>query len=312
MTLSRDYRPTEIDQLWGNRAMIASFKSVYFEREHDYPHAVMLCGPKGCGKTTIARIIANILESYGSDLVEIDGGTVNAEMVRQVKQQIRYKPMVSKSRVWIIDEAHMIGQGGGSEKNIPQNNMLKTLEEPPAHAFFILCTTDPARLLGTIHSRCHIFEVSYLSRGDMLGLLKETLEKENMEIDEEVLKEISDASEGCPRDALKIMDQIIDMDPKEMIDAVQRFGLDEKNIVDLGKALFGKQSWDRVRKIVAGIDLSNPESARRAIIGWMAKEIMKGDNPDAALIYDCFREPLYATGKPGFVFACYQAVISLL
>lgn len=316
MTLNIDHRPTEFDGLWGNAATLSSLKSVFVEREHDYPKAVLLHGPKGCGKTTIARIIADILlgkpyQKAGQNFSQIDGGDVKADTVRQIKQMVRFKPIKAKRRIWLIDEAHMIGQGGDTEKNIPQNNMLTLLEEPPKHVCFILCTTDPARLVATIRSRCHEFEVSYLNRKDMSGLLKEVLGKENVDwVSDEVLGEVFEASDGCPRDALKILDQVVDLDPEKMIDSVQAFGTQEKNIIDLGKAVLSGQSWDRVRKIIKEMDLSNPEQARRAMLSWMMKETMAGRNVElCAGIYDCFKDPTYSTGKPGFVFACHQAVV---
>ena len=308
MPLQVDYRPQTFDEMLGNLATIESLKSIYFSRESDFPHAVLLQGPKGSGKTTTARIIAGLLKCCGSDLVQIDGGDVKAETVRQIKEQCRYKPIMGKSRVWILEEAHMCGQGGGTEKNIPQNNLLTLIEEPPKHAYFILCTTDPQRLVGTLRDRCHTFEFKYLSMSETVQLLDRTLKQENIsDIPANIIRKIAETSEGCPREALRILDQIIDMPVDRMERAISSFNYDEQQVSDLCQALLNRQGWNRIRLIVKKMDLSNPENSRRGVVGYMAKVVMGGDNPTAALIYEAFREPLFNTGKPGFEFACYQA-----
>ena len=306
MPLNTDYRPQSFDELIGNKSTIASLKAIY-ERKSDWPHAVLLQGPKGCGKTTIARIIVGLLDCHGHDFIQIDGGDVKAETVRDIKEQARYKPLISKNRVWLIDESHMIGQGGGSEKNIPQNNMLTLLEEPPEHAYFILCTTDPQRLLPTIRSRCHTFEVQYLSERDIIALLKRVLTNEKVDVAESTLKKIAEASDGCPRDALKILDQIIDMEPAEMENGIESFAYSEKQAIDLYNLIHKQKSWKEVAAVLAQMDLSNPEGPRRGIIGLAAANVMRGEDLIAAMIYDCFKQPFYSNGKAGFIFAAFQA-----
>lgn len=314
MPLNTDYRPKSFDEMLGNKAAILSLRSIY-ERESDWPHSVLIQGPKGCGKSTLGRIISTILlgksyEKAGNDFVQVDGGDVDAEFVRRIKDQVKFKPMGAKCRIWLFEEAHMIGRGA-TEKNIPQNNLLTLLEEPPNHVYFILCTTDPQRLVSTIRSRCHIFEVQYLKDFEIVDLLSYVLEKENItDISNEILKKIAIASEGCPRDSLKILDQIIDMSSEEeMQEAINSFNYNQKQVSDLCKALLGRQSWNRVREIIKNMDLSNPEQSRRAVLGWMGGKLLKGDDPTAAIIYDSFEKPLYDVGKSGFIIAAYKALL---
>jgi DNA polymerase-3 subunit gamma/tau len=311
MPLNTDYRPKSFDEMLGNKSTIASLKAIY-NRESDWPHAVLLQGPKGCGKTTIAKIIVGLLGCRDNDFVQIDGGDVKAETVRDLKEQSLYRPLVSKNRVWLIDEAHMIGQGGGTEKNIPQNNMLTLLEESPEHAYFILCTTDPRRLVETIRSRCHTFEVQYLTGREMMVLLQNVLKEEKTDVSMEVLRKIADVSDGCPRDALKILDQVIDMEPGEMEEGVISFAYSDKQVLDLYNGLMKKDSWKRLSSVLAKIDLSNPETPRRAIIGLASAIMMRGEeNVRAALVYEAFKEPFYDNGKAGFVFSVYHALVDL-
>lgn len=305
MPLHVDYRPKSFDEMLGNKSTIASLKAIY-GRESDWPHSVLIQGPKGCGKTTIARIITDLLGCRGNDFIEINSSNDRGiGTARSIMDGSRFKPMMGKTRVYLLDEVHMTTPDF-------QNAMLKPLEDAPPHAYFLLCTTDPARLIPALRSRCHTFEVQYLTEKEVVSLLQGVLKQEKVKISVEILKKISEASDGCSRDALKILDQVIDMEPSEMEDAIVAFAYGEKQVIDLYNALIKKQDWKRLSSIVAQMDLSNPESARRAIIGLAASKIMKGEDiVMAALIFDVFKDPLYNTGKPGFICAAYRAVIEL-
>ena len=150
MSLHLDYRPKSFDEIIGNEGVVGSLKSI-FGRENDFPHVILFQGPRGCGKTSLARIVANTLltkpyDKCLGDFWQMDGGDVNAERVVKIKESIRFKPQFAKCRLYLIDEAHMIGQGGDSNKNVPQNNMLTILEEAPEHVYFIFTTTSPSSI----------------------------------------------------------------------------------------------------------------------------------------------------------------------
>jgi len=305
MSLHTDYRPKSFDEMLGNKSTIASLKSIY-ARESDWPHAVLLQGPKGCGKTTLARIIAGLLGCKGNDLMEINSSNNRGiDTARSIIEGARFKPFTGKSRVYLLDEIHMTTQEF-------QNAMLKPLEDSPAHAYFLLCTTDPSKLIPTLRSRCHTFEVQYLAEREIIVLLQNVLNQEKASAPMEVLKKIAEASDGCPRDALKILDQVIDMKPGEMAEAVVSFTYADKQVVDLYNGLMRKDSWKRISSTLAKIDLSNPETPRRAMIGLAAASMGKGqEDVRAALVYEAFKEPFYNNGKAGFVFAAYRAVVDL-
>lgn len=319
MPLHVDHRPKDFDEIIGNKATIQSLKSI-FNRKSDYPHLILLQGNKGCGKTTLGRIIASKLlnkkDLNKNDYVQIDGGDVNASYVRQLKSTVKYKPLNGKSKIFIIEEAHMIGSGGDSEKNPPQNNLLTLLEEPPDHVYFILCTTDPQRLLGTIRSRSVVFEVNNLNHNDIIKLLNRILEKELDPIDvsefpKKVLNKIAEVCDGCPREALTILDKIIDMKFEDMLDAIESFNFIEKNIFDLYNGLCGRDKWDDIIAILKQMDLNNYEQLRRSLIGLAAKNILQEEDRYAMLIYDAFRKPFYDNGKNDFIFAAYQTFLEL-
>lgn len=307
MTLNIDYRPKSFDEIIGNKVTVASLRAIY-DRKSDWPHAVLLQGPKGCGKTTIARIIVDLLECRGNDFIEINSSNDRGiGTARSIMEGARFRPMMGKSRVYLLDEVHMT-------TNDFQNAMLKSLEDAPVHAYFLLCTTDPSRLIPVLRSRCHTFEVQYLTEKETISLLQQVLKKEKADhVSAEVLKKIAEASDGCPRDALRILDQVIDMNPLEMEEAIITFTYSEKQVLDLYNALMKKDTWKKLSTILAQMDLSNPESPRRAVIGLASAWMMKGqEDVRAALIYDAFKEPFYNTGKAGFIFAVYRSMVDLI
>jgi DNA polymerase III gamma/tau subunit len=145
-------------------------------------------------------------------------------------------------------------------------------------------------------------------------LLKDVLVKEKVDwISEPILKKIYDASEGCPRESLKILDQVVDLQTEEEMEAaICSMSYEETQINDLWNVLLSaKPQWNKVRKILENMDLSNHEGLRKAMLTRMSNLMLKSDNPHAATIFDCFKDPFYNTLKAGFINACYQSVVML-
>jgi DNA polymerase-3 subunit gamma/tau len=306
MPLHIDYRPKTFHEMKGNIATIKSLTAI-FERESDWPHAILLQGPKGCGKTTIARILKTLMDCHAGDFVEINSSSDRGiATARKILEDAQYRPMYGKARVFLLDEVHQ------ATKDF-QNALLKPLEDCPAHSFYILCTTDPANLIAPLRSRCHTFEVQNLNTSQTIELLDDVLKAEDVDwITDAAKNKIYEAADGCPRDALKILDQVIDLqDDKEVFAAIQSYQYDESSINALWNALLRRNTWSRVSKIVSKMDLSNAESLRRAMITAMSTIILKEDRPEAAIIYECFKENYFNTGKAGFIFSCYQACTDL-
>lgn len=302
MPLHVDNRPRSFDEMVGNLPTIESLKSV-IERE-DRPHSYLFSGPAGCGKTTLARICANVLGATGSDLVEFNtSNTRGIDTARRIISDMGYKPVHGKVRVFILDEVHQTTRDF-------QDAMLKAIEEPPNHVYFFLCTTDPEKLLGTIKSRCTQFTVAKLPVNRLKGLLSSTCKENKITITDEVLDEICRASDGTPRDALVILDQIRDLPEQYQIKAVREAVIDEKTVIDLCRRLLNpKVKWNLIQPILKGIPTDNPEKVRYAVLGYMSSVLLNEDNPQAALIIECFSQPFHYSGKAGLIKACYDVVV---
>ena len=327
MPLHLQYRPKNFKEFIGNKDMINSLRSVV-ERENDLPHAWLFIGPKGCGKTTLARIIS---ENYlgcpienNPDYKEINCGSHGKiDTVREIEKQAIYNPIQSKNRVWVMDEVHMLGSGGSSAKNPAQNALLKILEDAPKRGHLILCTTDPQRLIGTIHSRCHTFKVSLLFDKEMKTLINNVLKQEDIEdFPKEAIGTIIDAANGHPRDALKILDQVIDLEDDAIIGAVQRYETLEAQVIELCRGLLKKESWVRVSDSLKKLQKQGeePEQVRRAVLNYITK-IMLNNKPskrnvrgeDITIrcmdIGDIFCKNVYDSGWAGIVLYCYQLTV---
>jgi len=223
ITLYRKYRPSSFQEVAGEQEIVRALKNSL--KNNQLSQAYLFTGPRGVGKTTIARLIAksvNCLEpkedgeacgvcenctsfQEGSflDLVEIDAASNRGiDEIRLLKEKINYQPTQGKKKVYIIDGVHMLTKEAF-------NALLKTLEEPPAHVIFILATTEPDKILPTIISRCQRYDFKTLSLQDMGNQLQYILSRENLEMEEEVKELIYEISGGSMRDAISILERLI-------------------------------------------------------------------------------------------------------
>ncbi len=219
--LYRKYRPTNFDEVVGQTHIIQTLKNAIVQNR--IAHAYLFCGPRGTGKTSIAKIFAKTLNCTNSqdapcgvcenckmaangshpDIIEIDAASNNGvDEVRNLIDKVKYAPMQGKFKIYIIDEVHMMTSGAF-------NALLKTIEEPPAHVIFIFATTEPNKVLPTIISRCQRFDFNKVSMHDIKYRLSVVCKNEGIEIDENGLTLIAQLADGGMRDALSILDQCV-------------------------------------------------------------------------------------------------------
>lgn len=302
-----DFRPTDFNGIIGNDAIIASLESIFKREQKRYPHVFLFYGPSGCGKTTLGRIIA---EKYLDCNMELNYLEVNAannrgiDTARKLIENLDFAAMGGGNRVILIDECHQITKDFA-------NAMLKPLEDTPEHVYFILCTTQPDDLIPTIMKRCSKFKVEKLDDDQIYNLVDSVLaELDIPSLPDHVADKLIESVDGCAREALIVLDQIIDLDnDKSQLDAIEAYtGTDEKQAKDLFNALLAKKSWKVVSGILNKVD-GDPEKIRRSILGLAAYNLLKG-NDAAAFVIECFKDPYFNTGKPGLVLSCYETVIA--
>jgi DNA polymerase III subunit gamma/tau len=298
MTLYQEHRPTVFNEVKGNEGILASLQKL-LSNPSKCPHAFLLHGPTGCGKTTIARIIANTLGCSGQDLYEIDSGQFRGiDMIREIREISTYRPITSKSRVWILDEAQKLTGDA-------QSALLKILEDTPEYAYFIICTTEPNKLISPILGRCSQFQVAQLTEQQMVGLLKTIVKKEGDSLEQEVYLQITQDSLGHPRNAINILEQVLASPKESRLNIAKQTAAKQSQSIELCRALIKGAKWREVQGILQGLADQDPESIRRHILGYCQSVLLKGDDVRAGLIMEFMVEPFYASGFPGLVFACY-------
>jgi DNA polymerase-3 subunit gamma/tau len=219
---ARKYRPQTFNTVVGQSHITTTLKNAI--KNQQLAHAFLFCGPRGVGKTTCARILAKTIncliqtpegeacntcnscisfnEGTSMNIHELDAASNNSvDDIRILVEQVRFAPQAGKYKVYIIDEVHMLSSSAF-------NAFLKTLEEPPPYAIFILATTEKHKILPTILSRCQIFDFKRITTNDTVEHLQEICDKENIKAEKPALQIIAQKSEGCMRDALSIMDKI--------------------------------------------------------------------------------------------------------
>jgi DNA polymerase III gamma/tau subunit len=195
-----------------------------------------------------------------------------------------------------------------------QQAILKSLEDTPAHVVFILCTTDPDKLLKTIRTRCTTFEMSLLPGPTMRDLVRDVLTAEAVSWPEETMAAVADAvtemAEGSPRQALVALDQVIDLgSQEEMIEALRRTVLDTATVNELAKALLTRRKWEQVAKLIKGLPTSeDPEKVRRYIIAAAEGELLRTGSEQAAIVFDAFQKPFYDNAGKGLVFSAWRSL----
>lgn len=220
---ARKYRPQAFDTVVGQSHITTTLKNAI--RNNQLAHAFLFCGPRGVGKTTCARILAKTIncedlqpdgeacnkchsctsfnEGTSLNIHELDAASNNSvDDIRSLVEQVRFAPQAGKYKVYIVDEVHMLSASAF-------NAFLKTLEEPPSYAKFILATTEKHKILPTILSRCQIFDFKRITTNDTVEHLEEIIAKEDIKAEKAALQVIAQKSEGCMRDALSILDKIV-------------------------------------------------------------------------------------------------------
>jgi DNA polymerase III subunit gamma/tau len=239
VALYRAYRPKSFDEVAGQKVIIKTLKNALLHSK--IAHAYLFSGPRGTGKTSVAKIFAKAVNCLNQpnenpcntcdvclgidrgnipDVIEIDAASNNGvEEIRELRDRVKYMPSVGKFKVYIVDEVHMLSTAAF-------NALLKTLEEPPKHVIFILATTEVHKIPATILSRCQRFDFKNIETDEIISKLKEIIAQEGIQIDADAIHAIAQNAEGGLRDAISLLDQTVSFSGKTITadDVHQVFG----------------------------------------------------------------------------------------
>lgn len=306
-TMILKHRPTTLKQVVGNEAVKKSLEAVLNRDMKDMPKSFFFSGPSGCGKTTLAKVIAQHLNITEQDLGYYNAAnTRGIDTVRAIIEAANFRSHTGGAKMFILDESHSLTPAA-------QESLLLLLENPPENVFIVLCTTEPEKLKTTIKNRCQQYEVKALGRAEMDALLKRVTSREKKEVNPKVISMIIKAADGSPRHALSLLDSIIDLDNDDQaMGAIESSSTSETAVIEMCRLLMKSDSSEKakfseMKSLIAGFS-GEPESARRAILGYLTACLVKGGfDPRIIAMGEWFEDNFYDSGKFGLVKALYGA-----
>ena len=288
------YRPTELCEVVGQKHVKASLEKILDSRS--MPHSFLFTGPSGTGKTTIARIIASHLDVSVGNLIEVDAATNNGiDDMRQVTDVLRYQGFGETPRkLIIIDECHALSKAAWQ-------SLLKSVEEPPPHVYWVFCTTDAGKVPETVRTRCAAYDLKPVKHDDLFDLLDFVAGKEDLKVSDRTLHLIADAAGGSPRQSLVYLAAVDGVDDEDKIAMLLSEPGENPEIIDLCRDLVkGKLDWPRLTDTLKKIEMP-AESIRIVISAYLSSCLLgaKTDRQveDLLMMLSQFSKPFNASDK---------------
>jgi DNA polymerase-3 subunit gamma/tau len=299
--LYRDYRPKKFSEVITQKHVISTLKNAV--ASGNFAHAYLFTGPRGTGKTSVARILARalnclnpkdgepcnecaickqFLDNTSLDFNEIDAASnTGVENVREIIEHLKFSPTQAKYKIFIVDEVHMLSKGAF-------NALLKTLEEPPAHAIFILATTEVHKVPATVISRTQRFDFKKAKHDDLFKHIEEIAKKEKIPLNKEGLEMVVNASEGSVRDALSILGKLASFEEKDLLHAEKLLGLtnlsSSQDFLDLLLQKNGGEAINFLENLFSsGID---PVQFNKDFLEYLRKVLMTVIGAEVTFVFD--------------------------
>ena len=291
--LARKYRPQTFAELIGQDAMVQTLGNAI--KRDRLAHAFLMTGVRGVGKTSTARLIAKALNCIGADgqggptidpcgtcepcvaiaegrhidVIEMDAAShTGVDDVREIIEAVRYSAVSARYKIYIIDEVHMLSTAAF-------NALLKTLEEPPPHVFFALCTTEPGKVPSTIASRCSVYNMQPVGRDDLLDLLEDVCKQEDFDCGPAILNKIVKACEGSPRRALTMLATVHACTDEQEVEILLQQPDENKEVIDLCRQLVsGRLDWKTLTATLKAMPEMPAESVRIVVANYLASCLM--------------------------------------
>jgi len=304
MEIYKKYRPKTLERMVGNTETVETLKKMMLV--NTLPHCILFSGPSGVGKTTAARILCMELDCNEMDLSELNCSSFRGiDTIRDIQRVMNLAPVGGKTRIWILDEFHQMTKDG-------QNAALKMLEDTPSHVYFFICTTDPQKLLPTVLTRCSHMPLRLLNDNEMCLLLNRVMKKEEITLSDESVSDLISLSAGSPRRALVLLDKIRNLPADKQQAAMESQDEEEKQAIDLCRALIKQEPWEKVAGILKKIK-TEPEQVRWSVLGYARSVLLgssgKGGHRARAYAIICaFEENLFNSKEAGLARACYEAI----
>jgi len=307
-SLPLKYRPDDFEFVYGNKHAVDQVQSILKRDINSIPKSWLFTGGSGCGKTTMVRIIKEKLGCSDANFHEFNSANTNGiDTIREITANSRMSAMGGGCKVFLLDEFH-------AATSAAQNALLKVLEDTPKNTFFFLATTNPEKIKKAVKTRCTTITMKECSTRELAKLCTDIALEEGITLSPKIAKAIGNSSGGSPREALKILDQVIDIEDEEAaISAVEKTIGNESNTIELCQEFMNNCRWERIRVILADLYKDNSvEDMRRTVLGYFNTVLLGANNMHAAMILEQITKvSKYDADKAEFTLACYNAVFEI-